>query len=681
MKKKILYIVAFAASLGFTSCEDTLNTEDLSTDNLNYLCSNPTDARKMVDHVYSYFCEDSYTSRMSTNWMQNTDVEVGWIDKENAEKGDRRSVWGLNMMEFSDIQTCWDNTLKAIDFANQCIQGIEEAEMYQSGNKTMKQLHGEAYCLRAYWYWLFCNFWADVPFATTPTSKDDMHNDPRTDKNIIYTHLIQDLIKVYPEMQTAKEVGVERMSKDFALGMIMRLAMFRAGYSMQADGTMQLCQGTSADYQVTYTDINGNSVTATSPAEYYQLAINFGKVLEAETTHSLNANFKTIFDNEINGCNPGDGDVLFEMGFTPNSGGDIGWCHGLTVDGGSRGAGKTYTNLTPYYACSFDKEDQRRDVTCANYKYITDNIQAPQDGEGIQPAKWCRMDLTVTNVASKGTGINWPVMRYADALLLMSEAYFQTGDMANAKTYLKKVRTRAFINSPNKAAKVDTYVDGLTASNFMKAIRNERAWELGGENIRKFDLVRWNYYSEAVADVIEWTTNVCMNYNQLAYDSSKDSLIQDKTLPIADLGIAPRLYFAYTSGSVVMENDYNTYIDRSVSPYKEATTLSEDVIKASGAGSTIAGTYYLALTDKFITELKDSKGNSFSPKKYELSEKLLTSYFGVTNSYLTAAKAGSPSAIAAIRTTVTPYVFPIPKTRIASSGGVLSNDGYAIRNK
>ena len=674
MKKKLIYILTFVAGLGFTACEDALDTEDLSTDNLDYLCSNPTDARKMIDHVYSYFCEDSYTSRMSTNWMQNTDVEIGWIDTENAEKGDRRSVWGLNMIEFSDIQTCWDNTLKAIDFANQCIVGIEAADMYKSGNKDMKQLHGEAYCLRAYWYWLFCNFWADVPFATTPTTKDDMHNDPRTDKNIIYTHLIKDLIKVYPEMQTAKDVSVERMNKDFALGMIIRLAMFRAGYSMQADGTMKLCDKTSEEYQVTYTDINGNSVTATTPADYYQLAINFGKVLEAQTSHTLDTNFKAIFDNEINGCNPGDGDVLFEMGFTPNSGGDIGWCHGLSVDGGSRGAGKTYTNLTPYYACSFDKDDQRRDVTCTNYKYITDDTQAAQDGEGVQPAKWCRMDLSVTNVASKGTGINWPVMRYADALLLMSEAYFQIGDMANAKTYLKKIRERAFINSANKTAKVDTYVDGLTTADFMKAIRNERAWEFGGENIRKFDLIRWNYYSDAIVDLIEWTLKVAKNYNQL-----DDDLLQDKTLPIVDMGIAPRLYYSYTAGKVVFENDYNTYIDRSISPYKEATTLSDDVIKAAGVGASIPGTYYVTLTDKFISEEKQADGTSFTPKKFGLSEKVAASFFGLTSEYVNGKTFNFKPA--ELRAKVTPYVFPIPKTRIASSGGVLSNDGYAIRNK
>ena len=674
MKKKLIYILTFVAGLGFTACEDALDTEDLSTDNLDYLCSNPTDARKMIDHVYSYFCEDSYTSRMSTNWMQNTDVEIGWIDTENAEKGDRRSVWGLNMIEFSDIQTCWDNTLKAIDFANQCIVGIEAADMYKSGNKDMKQLHGEAYCLRAYWYWLFCNFWADVPFATTPTTKDDMHNDPRTDKNIIYTHLIKDLIKVYPEMQTAKDVSVERMNKDFALGMIIRLAMFRAGYSMQADGTMKLCDKTSDEYQVTYTDINGNSVTATTPADYYQLAINFGKVLEAQTSHTLDANFKAIFDNEINGCNPGDGDVLFEMGFTPNSGGDIGWCHGLTVDNSTRGSGKTYSNLTPYYACSFDKEDQRRDATCANYKWLADDTQAAQDGEGVQPAKWCRIDLSVTNVTSKGTGINWPVMRYADALLLMSEAYFQIGDMANAKTYLKKIRERAFTNSANKTAKVDTYVDGLTTADFMKAIRNERAWEFGGENIRKFDLIRWNYYSDAIVDLIEWTLKVAKNYNQL-----DDDLLQDKTLPIVDMGIAPRLYYSYTAGKVVFENDYNTYIDRSISPYKEATTLSDDVIKAAGVGASIPGTYYVTLTDKFISEEKQADGTSFTPKKFGLSEKVAASFFGLTSEYVNGKTFNFKPA--ELRAKVTPYVFPIPKTRIASSGGVLSNDGYAIRNK
>lgn len=163
MKRIFLYISMFIAGASFNSCSDLLDTETLSTDNLNYLCSNTTDARKMVDNVYAYFCEDTYTSRMSTNWMQNTDVEIGFVNKTQATETTRRGIWALNPSYFGDIRNCWNNTQKAIDFANQCIQGIEASDAYKNGNADMKQLHGEAICLRAYWYFLMCNFWGDVP--------------------------------------------------------------------------------------------------------------------------------------------------------------------------------------------------------------------------------------------------------------------------------------------------------------------------------------------------------------------------------------------------------------------------------------------------------------------------------------------------------------------------------------
>lgn len=119
MKRIFLYISMFIAGASFNSCSDLLDTETLSTDNLSYLCSNPTDARKMVDHVYAYFCEDTYTSRMSTNRMQNTDVEIGFVKKAQASETTRRGIWALNPSYFGDIKNCWNNTQKAIDFANQ----------------------------------------------------------------------------------------------------------------------------------------------------------------------------------------------------------------------------------------------------------------------------------------------------------------------------------------------------------------------------------------------------------------------------------------------------------------------------------------------------------------------------------------------------------------------------------
>lgn len=686
MKKKILYIAAFALTVGFSSCEDTLETESLSTDNLEYLCSNPTDARKMIDHVYSYFCEDTYTSRMSTNWMQNTDVEAGFLTKANTSEASRRGIWALNASQFSDIRNAWDNSLKAIDFANQCIAGIENSDMYKNGDKDMKQLHGEAYCLRAYWYWLMCNFWADVPFATKPTTKENYSQaGGRVDKNIIYTHLIQDLINVEEEMQWASAITVERMNREFALGFIVKLAMFRAGYSMQADGTMARCSQTGEEYAVKYVDENGTEQTATSADDYYKVAKAYAMKLIKLKDRVLNTNFKEVFDNEINGCNPSDGDVLFEMGFVPNSGGDIGWCHGLSVVASSKGAGTTYANLTPSYACSFNEQDQRLPVTCANYRWLNDNKQAAVDALGVQPAKWCRMDLTVTNVKDKGTGINWPVLRYADVLLMLAEAdnEINGAPTALAKQMLTRVRERAFAKASNKSAMVTEYINNLNSKEaFFNAIVDERAWEFGGENIRKFDLVRWNNYSSKVVDAIEWIRSVAMNYSQTSIVNGE--FVYDKNQEILDMGVANRLYYRYTKGEVIFENNYFTYRDKKSSPYNTAERLADDDIKSAGA--TFTGLKYVNFLEDMMSvsdtnpETKekygtDEEGNTI--KKGVFNERIRYSWIGITEGVLD----NGTEDLSSIRRKPAPYVLPIPTERVMSSNGVLSNDGYAIRNK
>ena len=686
MKKKILYIAAFALTVGFSSCEDTLETESLSTDNLEYLCSNPTDARKMIDHVYSYFCEDTYTSRMSTNWMQNTDVEAGFLTKANTSEASRRGIWALNASQFSDIRNAWDNSLKAIDFANQCIAGIENSDMYKNGDKDMKQLHGEAYCLRAYWYWLMCNFWADVPFATEPTTKENYSQaGGRVDKNIIYTHLIQDLINVEEEMQWASAITVERMNREFALGFIVKLAMFRAGYSMQADGTMARSSQTGEEYAVKYVDENGTEQTATSADDYYKVAKAYAMKLIKLKDRVLNTNFKEVFDNEINGCNPSDGDVLFEMGFVPNSGGDIGWCHGLSVVASSKGAGTTYANLTPSYACSFNEQDQRLPVTCANYRWLNDNKQAAVDALGVQPAKWCRMDLTVTNVKDKGTGINWPVLRYADVLLMLAEAdnEINGAPTALAKQMLTRVRERAFAKASNKSAMVTEYINNLNSKEaFFNAIVDERAWEFGGENIRKFDLVRWNNYSSKVVDAIEWIRSVAMNYSQTSIVNGE--FVYDKNQEILDMGVANRLYYRYTKGEVIFENNYFTYRDKKSSPYNTAERLADDDIKSAGA--TFTGLKYVNFLEDMMSvsdtnpETKekygtDEEGNTI--KKGVFNERIRYSWIGITEGVLD----NGTEDLSSIRRKPAPYVLPIPTERVMSSNGVLSNDGYAIRNK
>lgn len=688
MKNKLLYItIILGGMLSFSSCDDFLDTKSLSNDNLEYLCSNPTDARKMVNHVYAYFCEDSYTSRMSNNWNQNTDVEYAGVSRTQAiAHNDRRGIWSINPGDFGDIQTCWNHNYEAIDFANQIIEGIEASQMYKDGNADMKQLLGEAYCLRAYRYFLLCNFWGDVPFATTPSRYGENNNTPRVDKNKIYSHIIQDLINVEEDMMWADKLtnGTEYMNREFALGFIAKLAMFRAGYSMQEDGTMSRCRIDDQIEPVVYKDENGNEQTARTSNDFYKVAQAYCRKLIKLKDRTLPTNFKNIFYTQINSASKPNDDVLFEIGFVQGGGGDVGWCIGLSVVGGNKGAGTTYTNMHPAYACSFDKEDQRYAVTCAPYRYITESYQNAMNSFNISPAKWCRLDME-TGTASKNTGINWPVLRYPDVLLLLAEANneINNGPDAEAKQMLERVRERAFANASNKTEMVDSYINNLNSyQDFKQAIINERAWEFGGECIRKFDLIRWNYYSNAIVNSIEWVINTGINAQRLV--RTGDELVYDKNKEVQDMGIANALYFKFKNGMLEFDNDIFTARDENVEPYKSAATIKDDELKA---GYTSDNMYKIDFAKAFIsvTDKNPNTNESYGTdpetgetiKKGTVLESIIYSYYGLTDGTLVL----GTEDLSALRNNVTPYVMPIPNSKVTTSAGVLSNNGYAIRNK
>ncbi|MHB9142987.1 MAG: RagB/SusD family nutrient uptake outer membrane protein, partial [Paludibacter sp.] len=74
MKKYILIFLSIAMIL--SSCTDFFQVDSPSTFDSNYVFSNSGDAKKMVLGVYALFAQDSYTSRASNVWLQNTDVEA-----------------------------------------------------------------------------------------------------------------------------------------------------------------------------------------------------------------------------------------------------------------------------------------------------------------------------------------------------------------------------------------------------------------------------------------------------------------------------------------------------------------------------------------------------------------------------------------------------------------------------
>ncbi len=100
----------------------------------------------------------------------------------------------------------------------------------------------------------------------------------------------------------------------------------------------------------------------------------------------------------------------------------------------------------------------------------------------------------VTNNAIENADANWPFLRYADLLLIHAEAQNELGNIDQAITSLNKVRARSnatlAVTSGNGA--LDTMVK------LRSAILEERAKELACEADRRWDLVRWGIYLQAM---------------------------------------------------------------------------------------------------------------------------------------------------------------------------------------
>lgn len=88
------------------------------------------------------------------------------------------------------------------------------------------------------------------------------------------------------------------------------------------------------------------------------------------------------------------------------------------------------------------------------------------------------------------TDNNWPVIRYADVLLMLAEAINEaTGPTAEAVGYLNLVRARAGLAA----------VEGLDKAAFRTSVLQERRVELAFENHRWFDLKRTKTPAELAA--------------------------------------------------------------------------------------------------------------------------------------------------------------------------------------
>jgi hypothetical protein len=145
-------------------------------------------------------------------------------------------------------------------------------------------------------------------------------------------------------------------------------------------------------------------------------------------------------------------------------------------------------------ADAFEEGDPRKDATLL----YTGQVNTPY-GEfvpaGLDRPYWSKKVYTNPAIrrssgSLQGEWFNMRVIRYSDVLLMAAEAANEVGGEANtllALDYLEQVRARA----RGSNAAVLPPVTTINQEELRQAIRHERQVELGMENERFFDLIRW----------------------------------------------------------------------------------------------------------------------------------------------------------------------------------------------
>jgi hypothetical protein len=308
----------------------------------------------------------------------------------------------------------------------------------------------------------------------------------------LYDRLLEDLklaatlVPWRNELSAIGDGADERITKGTVKGLRARIALYRGGYSLRQDGSVR---------------------RATDYLKYYQIARDEASEVMASNQHSLNPSFKGLWKDQVNARAVADpnGELMFQAsGIGGVGAGDtkLAYYNGPSVNG----LGNKSINVLPTYFYAFDSTDLRRDVTCAVYNVAADGItKIGQTITSICDGKYRRDWISNPTVAPTNAiqyfGLKWQILRYSDVMLMFAEAENEiNGPTTAAYNAVNQVRRRGYGKSITTANAAVDLPAGLSKADFFTAIVKERSLELGGEGVRKYDLIRWNLLATKIAD-------------------------------------------------------------------------------------------------------------------------------------------------------------------------------------
>lgn len=450
--KNLLYISFFALGLAAVGgcIKSPLDTAPVGNYTTQNYWRNQTDVLAGVAGIYNImFQEDGAGHGNYIFEDASDDISV------DGDHDDYKAIERFNTnATLYQVRTTWQFSYEQIARANNAIIYIPKVPAMDESIRTRSM--GEAYFLRAYAYWTLNNIYGDVPLVQEQNVLDGNYNIAKNTSEEVRTLIAADLQKaadMLPETYGASDRG--RVSKGAAWGMLCKLYM---------------------------------------TWEKLDSALIYGEKVIANPNYSLATNYQ---DNFLPETQVNDPEILFAIWNL-----DLYNASPANIYFTARAwNGWGFHHPTQNFADAFEKNDTlRKKATLVEVGDSIPNQQALieisdkdayQMFTGMVGQSTGRMlpsqSTTGYNVrkytAFKSDGnmnnsVKQPLLRTADIYLLVAEAKIRKSGAGAGDAEINTVRARVKLPALHNAT-------------FNDVVR-ERRVELGGENVRYFDLLRWD---------------------------------------------------------------------------------------------------------------------------------------------------------------------------------------------
>jgi hypothetical protein len=431
--KRYIFILSLICLLQF-SCKDFLELPPIDQPNGQIFYRNADDMQVAVNAAYGFLqtggqYSGAYSQLSETRSDNTTNEDIG--GNQPAAELDQFRMTSTN--EITDGM--WRDSYRGILACNVVLDRITGVAMDES---IKNRFIGEVKFLRSLMYFNLVRTFGDVPLVLAETkSVQEGYKQGRIASTQVYDQIITDLLdaeKSLPLAYSGKDIG--RATKGAAKALLGKVYLTVGNYTAAANKLKEVVD-------------QGN----------YQLLKDYAALwITSNENHA-----ESIFEVQYKKGGTGTGSYFYAA-FAPRYSGTV-------ITGIGFGSGRNLPTADLINA--YEPGDLRKSISLAEGFVLNGTfVKEPYT------LKYRDQPFSAGDADN-----NWPVLRYADVMLMYAEALNNTNNGPTAEAY-------DMVNAIRKRAGLNPLPQGLDFNAFFLALEHERQVELAFEGHRWFDLVR-----------------------------------------------------------------------------------------------------------------------------------------------------------------------------------------------